>query len=171
MLPESNPNLYLENKPRSLELARIAYLSDISIPQISLAYGIPKPTLVYYVHQKKKSWAKLKDRLFRDATNKVLKKNIDDCKKFVGLSVKHALREITTRFQEAERMSTEDLQKVISCAVDIDKLVRLNAGQATEIVSNLDTTRDGLVKRLQDLAQIDPYVDYTVKDKVTDVIQ
>jgi hypothetical protein len=54
--------------------------------------------------------------------------------------------------------------------MDFHKMIALDSGKATEIIGKLDNSPAGLKRLMDELAEIDPHVNYELADKPKDVL-
>ncbi len=135
------------------------------------SYGIPKGAFQYYCYYGSKPWKKIRERINRDAYKAVWKAKAANLKAVLGLSLDLMKRELTKELRDERRLSIDELQKLASILSDVDKPLRLDNEQATEIIQKIDNSKKGISKMLQELHEADPYVDYTNAEKPKDILQ
>jgi len=143
------------------DLARFYFFADYSLPDISNILSIDIDTLRFYIFGENGSgtnencWYQLKKQLgpasiaaYVHDKIKVLEKTSGTALNILNENLKRI--EINMKDDPTLTLSLDDTKKLASIVVDMDKMVRLESGQATAIVENIGLTRAEAVRILQE---------------------
>ena len=161
-------DLYYLNKDLAKRVARIDFLIGVERKSIREAYGIPEHSLNYWIHNDVElplSWAEARDARHSAIVEAVYAAKEDILSDTLELSLKVLHKGLKELLVHRERMSVTELQKVSAIASDMHRVLKLENGQPTDIQAIVDVTPAGLRSAIEELEEIDPYVDYS-KDEV-----
>lgn len=144
---------------KTKEKARLYYFGNYSLADISSILDIDMDTLRFYVFGENGSgsnehcWFQLKKKLDPASIASYIKDKISVLDKTAGVAL-NIVNENLKRIQQemlddpTKVLSLDDTKKLASILVDMDKIVRLESGQATQIVENIGLTRAEAVRVL-----------------------
>lgn len=162
-----DPNLYQTDRKLAWQKARMAYLGNLcSYTDIAANYGIPLSCL----SQKASKWRPLRDRIDKKVIDEITKRKKQNAFEVVDLTVANICRSLKGFEKNNVHLSPDDLQKLSSVLINVDKFLRLDAGQATEIIKKQDVTREEVMQMIRELEEIDPNVDYQLADTPEEVL-
>lgn len=135
----------LDRKTR--EQAKILYLADYDMVDICEKLDIDMPTLRFFVFGEdgkggnEKSWYHIKKNINSVAISVYMKDKVAILNKTAGLAL-DILHENLLKTQEVMKsqeipLSIDDMKKLSGIILDMDKMVRLESGMATEIVDEI----------------------------------
>lgn len=136
----------LDRKTR--EQAKILYLADYDMVDICEKLDIDMPTLRFFVFGEdgkggnEKCWFNIKKNVNSVAISVYMKDKVAILNKTAGLAL-DILHENLIKTQDAMKKSQEiplsidDMKKLAGIVLDMDKMVRLESGMATEIVDEI----------------------------------
>ena len=135
----------LDRKTR--EQAKILYLADHDMVDICEKLDIDMPTLRFFVFGEdgkggnEKCWFNIKKNINSVAISVYMKDKVAILNKTAGLAL-DILHENLIKTQEAMKsqeipLSIDDMKKLAGIVLDMDKMVRLESGMATEIVDEI----------------------------------
>lgn len=124
------------------------YFSDVDINDIAMTLNVDPSTIRFYVFGLDEQgtlptcWFQLKKRLKPTAMAMYLKDKVGVMEQVGGISVEivtMALGRIRDelRSNDEYRLSVDEIGKISKIAVDMDKMVRLESGQATELIEHM----------------------------------
>lgn len=146
---------------KTKEKARLYYFANYSLGDISSILNIESDTLRFYVFgengtgSNEHCWFQLKKKLDPASVAAYVHDKIAVLDKTVGVAL-NLVNENLKRIQQemiddpTKILSLDDTKKLASIVVDMDKIVRLESGQATQIVENIGLTRAEAVRVLQE---------------------
>lgn len=169
-LEQTNPQLYDLDPGLAKDLAKRAYFRYVDLKTIRESYGIPAGTLNAWCHKKTGTdrWYEKRIRKDNAIIDDIYKSRKKDCEHVFGLSVHNLKRGLAALLTSQRNPTTNEMQQLISIAKDMQVILRLEAGEATQIVKNVDASPEGIRKLLEEMQEADPYVDYGVKKDVED---
>lgn len=144
---------------KTKEKARLYYFANYSLGDISSILKIDMDTLRFYVFGENGSgsnehcWFQLKKKLDPASVAAYIHDKIGVLEKTTGVAL-NLLNENLKRIQQeliddpTKILSIDDTKKLASIVVDMDKIVRLESGQATQIVENIGLTRAEAIRVL-----------------------
>jgi hypothetical protein len=143
------------------ERARMMYFGDYELTEISNILDVDLDTIRFFVFGESGSgsnencWFQLKKKLNPTSVAIYIKDKISILDKTAGmaLSIVHEnLKRIQRDLLEfPEKVLTiDDTRKLASLVLDMDKMVRLESGQATQIIENIGLSRAEAVRILQE---------------------
>lgn len=144
---------------KTKEKARLYYFANYSLGDISSILNIDSDTLRFYVFgengtgSNEHCWFQLKKKLDPASVAAYVHDKIAVLDKTVGVAL-NLVNENLKRIQQemiddpTKILSLDDTKKLASIVVDMDKIVRLESGQATQIVENIGLTRAEAVRVL-----------------------
>lgn len=136
---------------KTLETARIMYFGNYQLTDIAEKLNIEIDTIRFYVFgedgfgKNEKCWAYLKKNLNSSSIAVYLKDKISVLEKTAGVAL-NVINEALTRLDHDMktdpdfRITIDDMKKLSSIVVDVDKMVRLESGSATELVEHIGLT-------------------------------
>lgn len=136
---------------KTLETARIMYFGNYQLTDIAEKLNIEIDTIRFYVFgedgsgKNEKCWAHLKKNLNSSSIAVYLKDKISVLEKTAGVAL-NVINEALTRLDHDMktdpdfRITIDDMKKLSSIVVDVDKMVRLESGSATELVEHIGLT-------------------------------
>lgn len=130
---------------KQYDRAQVMYFSDIDINEICTVLDVDAPTIRFYVFGEDEQgthptcWMQLKRKMKPTAMALYLKDKAMVMEQTGGVAleiVTAALGRIRDemRTNEEFKLSVDEISKISKIAVDMDKMVRLESGQATELV-------------------------------------
>lgn len=146
---------------KTKEKARLLFLSDYSLGDICSKLEIDMDTLRFYVFGENGSgsnehcWYQIKKRLGDTSIAAYLHDKIDVLNKTCGTAA-NIINENLKRIQRemlddpTKILSIDELNKLTSIVVSMDKITRLEAGQATQIIENVGLTRAEAIRVLSE---------------------
>lgn len=146
---------------KTKEKARLLFLSNHSVGDISSILNVEIDTIRFYVFGENGSgsnencWYQIKKRLGDTSVAAYLHSKIDVLDKTCGTAI-NIVNENLKRIQQemlddpTKVLSLDDTKKLASIVVDMDKVIRLESGQATQIVENIGLTRAEAVRVLSE---------------------
>lgn len=144
---------------KTKEKARLLFLANHSIGDISSVLNIEVDTLRFYIFgengtgSNENCWYQIKKKLGDTSIAAFLHSKIDVLDKICGTGV-NIVNENLKRIEQEMKLdptkilSLDDTKKLASIVVDMDKVIRLESGQATQIVENIGLTRAEAVRVL-----------------------
>lgn len=144
---------------KTREKARLYYFANYSLGDISSILNVEMDTLRFYVFGENGSgsnehcWFQLKKKLDPASVAAYIHDKIGVLEKTTGVAL-NLLNENLKRIQQellddpTKTLSIDDTKKLASIVVDMDKIVRLESGQATQIVENIGLTRAEAIRVL-----------------------
>jgi hypothetical protein len=144
---------------KTKERARLYYFANYSLGDISSILNIDSDTLRFYVFgengtgSNEHCWFQLKKKLDPASVAAYIHDKIGVLEKTTGVAL-NVLNENLKRIQQdllddpTKILSLDDTKKLASIVVDMDKIVRLESGQATQIVENIGLTRAEAIRVL-----------------------
>jgi hypothetical protein len=160
-------NLYSENREAARVLAKEDYFTFEEPMVISEKYGIPHDTLYNWMnkpnsHTGEAPWKELRGISYDKLFDKIL--NSEECSNrirhilgYASENLKRGLLALTTR---ETPLSLSEMSKLSLIMKEVNTMLRLEKGEATEIFGRIDTSPQGIKTLVDDLKEIDPYVDY-----------
>lgn len=144
---------------KTKEKARLLFLSNHSVGDISSILNIDIDTLRFYVFGENGSgsnencWYQIKKKLGDTSIAAYLHSKIDVLDKTCGTAINIVNENLKRIYQEqlddpTKVLSLDDTRKLASIVVDMDKVIRLESGQATQIVENIGLTRAEAIRVL-----------------------
>lgn len=162
-----DPNLHKANPVEAKLRAKNAYFHYFGNEQLSVAYGIPIDTVNRWVMD----WRLEREENEKKMFGQIIEAQADKIKSIVGLSaevVQAALHHLLTR---GTPVSVSEAQMIAQIMERADTLMRLQAGKPTSINQNiLDTSPKGFKSLISQIAEIDPYGDYSMAENKKDII-
>ena len=146
---------------KTKEQARLYYFADYSIGDISSILGVDTDTLRFYIFGDNGSgsnegcWFQLKKQLGPASVAAFVHDKIGVLEKTSGVAL-NLLNENLKRIEQKlkdnpdEVLTIDDTKKLAAIVVDMDKIIRLESGQATQIVENIGLSRAEAVRLLKD---------------------
>lgn len=146
---------------KTKEKARLLFLSNHSIGDISSILNIEIDTLRFYIFgengtgSNENCWYQIKKKLGDTSIAAYLHNKIDVLDKTCGMAA-NIVNENLKRIQQemlddpTKVLSLDDTKKLASIVVDMDKVIRLESGQATQIVENIGLTRAEAIRVLSE---------------------
>ena len=146
---ESNIELEIQKLDRKTkEKARLLYLADHAVGDISSILNIEVDTVRFYVFGENGSgsnencWFQIKKKLGSASIAAYLHDKIAILDKTCGTAINLVNMNLRRIQQEMEDdptkiLSLDDTKKLAGIVVDMDKVIRLESGQATQIVENI----------------------------------
>ena len=144
---------------KTKEKARLLFLADHSVGDISSILNIEVDTLRFYIFgengtgSNENCWYQIKKKLGDTSIAAYLHNKIDVLDKTCGTAI-NIVNENLKRIEQEMKLdptkilSLDDTKKLASIVVDMDKVIRLESGQATQIVENIGLTRAEAVRVL-----------------------
>lgn len=147
----------LDKKAR--DRARLYYFSDYSLSDICEIMNIDMDTLRFYVFgengagSNENCWFQLKKNLGPASVAVWVKDKVSSLEKTSGLAlnlINENLKRIERKMKEDpdETLSVDDTKKLAGILADMDKIIRLESGQATQIVENVGLSRAEAIRIL-----------------------
>ena len=144
---------------KTKEKARILYLADHSVGDISSILNIHIDTVRFYVFGENGSgsnencWFQIKKQLGPSSIAAYLHDKIGVLDKICGTATSIVNENLTRIKKEMDddqdfKLSLDDTRKLAGIAVDMDKIIRLESGQATAIVENIGLSRAEAIRIL-----------------------
>lgn len=134
-----------------LEQARNLYFSNKEINEICYALSIEPETLRFYIFgidgdgKSPSCWSNIRKKLNPTVYSQYLKSKIDVLESVSGLSlelVTTSLTQLRDAVRSGEKvLNVDEISKLAKVAVDMDKIVRLESGQATELINHMGLSR------------------------------
>lgn len=162
-------NLFKRDPEATKFLAKRDYFNFTSLTQISSTYGMSSAVIWRWVNTPDEelnlpSWKELRLTLFEGVLSNMITSKEETCKQILGLGCDNLKRGLLALNARETPMSLGEMQKLATIIGEMNKFIRLEKGESTEIVQTIDASPDGLKKMVDQLAEIDPYVDYSDKD-------
>ena len=144
---------------KTKEKARLLFLADHSVGDISSILNVEVDTLRFYIFgengtgSNENCWYQIKKKLGDTSIAAYLHNKIDVLDKTCGTAI-NIVNENLKRIEQEMKLdptkilSLDDTKKLASIVVDMDKVIRLESGQATQIVENIGLTRAEAVRVL-----------------------
>lgn len=169
-VPNPQPELYLSEPEEALRVAKLAFFERYGLEAICEAYGIPPATLNYQCYYAAEPWRKERETRDKDLVDD-LYKGKKECATHILGSTLYLIKEgLIKLVKDSKPLGVEALQKLGSLATDMNKIVKLDLGEATDILEQrkYDLTAKGMRDLVSDIQAIDPYSDYSIdtKDKL-----
>lgn len=144
---------------KTKEKARLLFLSNHSVGDISSILNVEIDTIRFYVFgengtgSNEHCWFQIKKRLGDTSIAAYLHSKIDVLDKTCGTAINIVNENLKRIYQEqlddpTKVLSLDDTRKLASIVVDMDKVIRLESGQATQIVENIGLTRAEAIRVL-----------------------
>ncbi len=133
--------------------AQLMYFGDRSVEEIAMVLAIEPETLRYYIFGEdgdgtdSNSWYKIKKRLNPTAMAIYLKDKVHVLEQTAGIGLEilnvslGRLRDTVNDPDSEVILSIDDMGKLAKIVVDMDKMVRLESGQATELIEHMGLSR------------------------------
>jgi hypothetical protein len=133
---------------KNYDKAQMMYFSDIDISDIATTLSVEPDTLRFYIFGEDEQgtspscWFMVKKKLKPTAMSLYLKDKVAVMEQVGGISVEivtMALGRIRDelRTNDEYRLTVDEIGKISKIAVDMDKMVRLESGQATELIEHM----------------------------------
>lgn len=162
---------------KTKETARIMYFGDYDLVDISEKLSISLDTVRFYVFGENGSgsneycWYQLKKQLNPTSVATYIKDKIVVLDKTAGMALNilnENLRRVQNQFLEdsSYTLSIDDTKKLAGIVVDMDKIVRLESGTATDIIDNIAHMSLADARRI--LAE-DPFAPTVIEGEFEDV--
>jgi DNA-directed RNA polymerase specialized sigma subunit len=143
------------------ELAQTYYLANYSLEDIANRIGTDLATIRFYVFGENGSgsnencWFQLKKRLGPASVAAFVKDKISSLELTSGLAlnlINENLRRIEAQFKADQDflLTVDDTKKLAGILSDMDKIIRLESGQATQIIENVGLSRAEAIRLLSD---------------------
>jgi hypothetical protein len=156
---------------KTKERARMMYFGDYHLEDISEILNIDLDTVRFYVFGENGSgsneycWFQIKKHLNPTSVAAFIKDKIDVLDKTAGIGmniINENLRRVQNQMLEDSSftLSIDDTKKLAGIVVDMDKIVRLESGKATDIIDNIAHMSIADARRI--LAE-DPFAPKTVE--------
>lgn len=173
----------LDRKTR--EKCKMLYLSDYSLDDIAHIANVDMQTIRFYVFGENGSgsneacWFQIKKKLGPASVAVYVAQKQDILENTAGLAL-NIINESLKRIQNAMNEdsshvpSIDDIKKLSGIVTDMDKMVRLERGEATQITEHVGLTRAEAIRVLKEDPFAQDVVDeaqwWEVEDKKDDVI-
>ena len=146
---------------KTKEKARLYYFANYELTDISNILAIDIDTVRFFVFGENGSgsnencWFQLKKKLDPASVAVYVHDKITVLDKTAGVAlnlVNENLKRLQTQMIDdpSFQLSIDDTRKLASIVVDMDKMVRLESGQATQIVENIGLSRAEAMRILQE---------------------
>ena len=133
---------------KTYERAQMMYFGDIDISEIALTLNIEPETIRFYVFgsdeqgTNKACWAQLKKRLKPTVLAMYLKDKAQVMDQTAGVALEIVTMSLgrvrdELRTNPEYKLSVAEISQISKIAVDMDKMVRLESGQATELIEHM----------------------------------
>ena len=159
---------YSRNRVNAKLLAKCDYFCFDTPAQIAKRYGIPREKLNLWIQEPddegRPSWSEQRETEYKNLFQRVIDAKEESCKQIFSLGLHNLKRALLFLTNREQPMSLAEMQKLNSIIVDMNTVLRLEAGKATEIIGNVDTSPEGIQKMLEEMKEIDPYVDYSEEE-------
>lgn len=158
-------DLYSTDKKTARRLAKIDYFNFVEPPVIAARYGIKIATVMRWICDYRgslvdKGWKVQRDSIFGGYIDAIILNKQKDIKDIMALSLANLKRALTSLYAREDPISITEMQKLMMIIGEGEKLMRLEAGQPTDILATIDLTPSGLKKIMDDIRDADPYVTY-----------
>ncbi len=128
------------------------YFADYDITDIALKFNLPVDTIRYHVYGADEQgtdplcWSQLKKKLNPASIAIYIKDKVTVLEKTAGVAL-NLLNKSLLKLQadletEDKALSVDDMNKLAAIVTNLDKMVRLESGQATSIVENIGLSID-----------------------------
>jgi len=174
----------LDRKTR--EKAKMLYLSDYSLQDIANICNIELDTVRFYVFgdngtgSNESCWFQIKKKLGPASIAAYVAQKQDVLEKTAGLAlniINESLKRIQNAMDEdsSHVPSIDDIKKLSGIVTDMDKMVRLERGEATQITEHVGLTRAEAVRLLKEDPFAQDVVDevqwYEVDEEKDDIVE
>jgi hypothetical protein len=130
------------------ERAQMMYFGDIDISEIAMTMNIDPSTLRFYIFGEdeqgtnKACWSQLKKKLKPTVLALYLKDKAQVMDQTAGVALEIVTMSLgkvrdELRTNPDYRLSVQEISQISKIAVDMDKMVRLESGQATELIEHM----------------------------------
>lgn len=138
---------------KTINKAQLMYFGDRPVEEIAMVLSIEPATLRYYIFGEdgdgtdKNSWYQIKKRLNPTAIALYLKDKVHVLEQTAGIGLEilnvslGRLRDTVNDPDSEIILSIDDMGKLAKIVVDMDKMVRLESGQATELIEHMGLSR------------------------------
>lgn len=146
---------------KTKDKARVLFFADYSLGDISSILNVDIDTLRFYVFgengtgSNEHCWHQLKKTLGPASVAAFIHDKVSSLERTSGIAL-NLLNESLKRIEQemkldpTKMLSLDDTKKLASILVDMDKIIRLESGQATQIVENIGLTRAEAIRVLQE---------------------
>lgn len=130
------------------ERAQMMYFSDIEISEIAMSLSVEPETIRFYVFGEdeqgtnKACWSQLKKKLKPTVLARYMKDKAQVMDQTAGVALEIVTMSLgrvrdELRTNDEFRLSIGEISQISKIAVDMDKMVRLESGQATELIEHM----------------------------------
>lgn len=136
---------------KEMDKARAMYFSNCEINEICNTLNVEPETIRFYVFgedgngKNPTCWSNLKKKLNPTAMSIYLRNKVDILEMTAGIGVEilsQSLVQLRDQVRDGERvLDVDEIAKLSKVVVDLDKIVRLETGQATELVEHMGLSR------------------------------
>lgn len=149
-------------------LAKDDYLLFLSPAVICRRYGMSAYALHQCIHDRDpitggECWNIERARRYNEIFDKALKDSHEAIKNILGLGTSNLKRTLEALLVREDPLTLNEAHKLSGIIAEMNKIIRLEEGKATDIHAHIDTSPEGVRKLVDELQEVDPYVDYSKK--------